>query len=236
MELRDNWRNLNWRDWIARLDERRKVSGLDRLRDVMLGEYDSLRAFHCTRLVDWKPIAIEGLKAWSPDELRQMAQIEFRARWPRERIEAAIRYANPDHRGGRFYAFRDPARMLEFWRRGGMNFSAKGSEFLDAIAFHLGDLDHPLRMQSAEGMVFAIDIPFDALSEDTLDTVVIEMALTLLCLSIGNPDDWPMPWFEYETCSSSASIPGSRVVAVATLPDAPTDSIVGINDLQWRHF
>lgn len=222
-----------WLEWLD--SEQSKITGPESSTELFLeqleAKFDGVRLFHATRLPDIDRLRQDGLRAWSPDDLREMARQKFNTA-PRDELERAIALANPTHRGGRVYTFlllRDaiPGRCVSF--------STHGSEWLQAVGMALGAPLNEL-CTSTHAYLIALDIPWTPLDHRTRLNLAQDALLTTLTLRFFNPDRYSCP-APLGTCVSlNEDIPPSWIASVANLDDLVARDQVTADMLRWSNL
>jgi len=174
-------------DWVGWLSVRVVGGPLDRdelvtlVADILAAQYAGIRLYHGTRLHSLSVLHSEGLKAWTPDELRDLARREF-SPYSGPALDRALEAptANPEHRGGRLYTFRmlrDARNTLQ-----GMNgFTRNGSEWLSAVAGGLGLKDYVASKQAnTTGYLISLDLPWRFLERADILHIAEDSLLTAI--------------------------------------------------------
>lgn len=98
-----------WLEWLdnEQLVLTGRACSVSLFRSALKQRFPSIRLYHATRLSRLADLHEHGLRAWSPQELRNLARQTFAGSEAESaRLERAIAQANPEHTGGRVYTFR----------------------------------------------------------------------------------------------------------------------------------
>ncbi len=205
-------------------------------RKTLVQRFQSIRLYHATRLSGLKELHKQGLRAWSPDELRHLARQTFSVPGMEpKRLTQAIEDALPDHRGGRVYTFRMLQGALDRGRCSG--FSKHGSEFLGAVARNLGHAGYLNDVQDRKrGYLIACDVPWNVLESEVADWLARDALLTVVVYRFFYRGPYRMPMCDGECIPVSVSIPVSNIAAVADVESLLDRTDVTPHMLDWNAF
>lgn len=205
----------NWIEWLDREQSTisTPTSSVDVFRRHIETKFEGVRLFHVTKLPHTESVRSDGLRAWSPEELRKLAKETFPTAQPDE-LERAIRLSSPDHRGGRVYTF-----LLQRDARSacGLGFATHGSEWLHAVAVRLGNgFVEGLRTNN-DAYLVTLDVPWTMLESSTRLNLARHALLTTVTLRFFNVDGYSCPAPKDECVSLDRDVPPECVARIDRL-------------------
>lgn len=226
----------DWIEWLdqeqAKLDGRLQ-SSVELFQSFLKATYAGVRTFHATRLSSLTAIAEQGLRAWTPDELRQQARKAFADLAANEAIEEALNGNFPNHRGNRVYTFASLAHVFDLPSQEDgeiPHFLRAGSEWLYHVAGHLGIN----RSHTGRAYIIACDLPWALLEPDAFAMVARNALLNIIIRRFFDPSSSNM---HGDSCiATQASIPSAQLTLVSDVEHLMAAPLNGMPALSWMTF
>lgn len=188
--------DLSWLDDIVYAIHGREVDSKALLSQRLRERYRALRAVHGTRTSELELFYREGLKPLVPGQFHSQARnIFLSGEYPElseESLQAAIAAVGSDLRDGRVF-FEANEEML-IAQAG--HYMLYGSEYLIAIAAHLGDCRdyRQVLKKRGEPTLFICDVPLDLIGEGTLREFAGDALESVFQELLDGPDFEPDRW------------------------------------------
>ncbi len=229
----------DWFDWLDQ--EQSKVDGKRRssvraFEQFLFSQFSGVVVYHATRLPDLQRIREEGIRAWTADELRGMAQAEFGQRASPTALSNAIESCLPEHRGGRVYSFASLTHALgtcSLQERGKLpSFASKGGEFLRCVGMEAGVMS--VENQTLSGRAFLLEccLPWDYLESDYKECLLQELLETVISARFCDTEVLAMTG-SHVCVASMRDISPTDIMRVADLESCQN---ISVKDITWHVF
>lgn len=223
-------------EWIDFIDQNRMSQGgsiSDDFRNWLTTHFDGIRAIHATRLPDLSGVKKDGLRAWTPAELAQNAEIQFGSIASATAIALAVKSCAPHLRGGRVYLFSclSEALGLDSPSNGKLSFAVRGSEFRECVARHLGSLDNAGQEQA---YLLVCHLAWSKIESHVIDIIsqdALTCILTTKCCPTHNSRLRTL-----ECVSTTQNIQPSEIVEYANVDALVDRDDLSTSKIEWQPF